>query len=532
MQERLKELPKKFLEYWNKWTSKQKTIVVSAVSGVILLIGILIFVLGRTKYVDLYTYPDTKTASQVVTLLQGNSITTKLASDNLTVKVDEKRYSEAIMAVSTSELADSSFGITGLLDTSITTTNGERLQRQHIYLKEDILKAILIIDGVADAQVSYFPKDTSNRILTESKEIPASIMLTTTEEFNKKKAPEMIAKFVAFALGNTNTDMIKVVDQKGEVLFDGPKDEDAELDITDKMAVRQSLQSDYIEAVTGALLMNGFTKVDVAPYLDINFDKVKQLYTEYLPLDGEDRGVLTHSKEASSKGTNGIGDIPGTDSNDENDYMLVGGETGNFQQSSAENYYEPSVRVTDTVYDTGTLSVENSSMAVTAVRVITRTEEELEVLGLLEDITFEEYKLRNSEPVQRNTDEQLIEVIAMATGISTQNIRLITYDVYEFVPKQAVERNWTFYLQILLAVLLIAFLLFVVFRGMAPVEVTDLEPELSIETLLATTKENQSLEDVEFTEQSETRKMIEKFFDENPESVAQLLRNWLNSDWE
>ena len=171
-------------------------------------------------------------------------------------------------------------------------------------------------------------------------------------------------------------------------------------------------------------------------------------------------------------------------------------------------------------------------MAVTAVRVITRTEEELEVLGLLEDITFEEYKLRNSEPVQRNTDEQLIEVIAMATGISTQNIRLITYDVYEFVPKQAVERNWTFYLQILLAVLLIAFLLFVVFRGMAPVEVTDLEPELSIETLLATTKENQSLEDVEFTEQSETRKMIEKFFDENPESVAQLLRNWLNSDWE
>ena len=89
MQERLKELPKKFLEYWNKWTSKQKTIVVSAVSGVILLIGILIFVLGRTKYVDLYTYPDTKTASQVVTLLQGNSITTKLASDNLTVKVDD-----------------------------------------------------------------------------------------------------------------------------------------------------------------------------------------------------------------------------------------------------------------------------------------------------------------------------------------------------------------------------------------------------------------------------------------------------------
>ena len=29
----------------------------------------------------------------------------------------------------------------------------------------------------------------------------------------------------------------------------------------------------------------------------------------------------------------------------------------------------------------------------------------------------------------------------------------------------------------------------------------------------------------------ETRKLIEKFVDENPEAVANLLRNWLNEDW-
>ena len=28
-----------------------------------------------------------------------------------------------------------------------------------------------------------------------------------------------------------------------------------------------------------------------------------------------------------------------------------------------------------------------------------------------------------------------------------------------------------------------------------------------------------------------TRKMIEKFVDENPEAAANLLRNWLNEDW-
>lgn len=532
MQERLKELPKKFLEYWNKWTSKQKTIVVSIVSGVILLIGILVFVLGRTKYVDLYTYTDTRTASNVVTLLQGNSIATKLASDNLTVRVDEKRYSEAIMAVSTSDLADSSFGIDGLLDTSITTTNWEHLQRLHILTEEKLLASIKIVNGVQDARINYFPKDTSNRILTVSQEIPVSVILVTTEEFNKKKSSETIAKMVAAAVGNQTTDNVKILNQKGELLYDGPKDEEEEIDITDKMAVRQRFQDAYIEMVKGALLMNGFTEVNVAPYLDINFDRVKEMFTDYLPLEGEDRGVLTELDEASSKGTNGIGDIPGTDSNDENDYMLVNGQNGEYQTSKEHGYYQPSVHIRDTVYDTGTLSVENSSIAVTARRIITRTEEELELRGELENTTFAEYVSQHSEPVQRPTDEQLIEIIAVATGIPARNVRLITYDVYEFVPKQEVARNWTFYLQILLAVLLVAFLLFVVFRGMAPVEVTDLEPELSIETLLATTKENQSLEDVEFNEQSETRKMIEKFFDENPEAVAQLLRNWLNSDWE
>ena len=30
---------------------------------------------------------------------------------------------------------------------------------------------------------------------------------------------------------------------------------------------------------------------------------------------------------------------------------------------------------------------------------------------------------------------------------------------------------------------------------------------------------------------SETRLMIEKFVDENPEAVASLLRNWLNEEW-
>ena len=58
------------------------------------------------------------------------------------------------------------------------------------------------------------------------------------------------------------------------------------------------------------------------------------------------------------------------------------------------------------------------------------------------------------------------------------------------------------------------------------------EPLVSVEEMLASTKENQpSVDDIDLQEKSETRKAIEKFVDENPEAVALLLRNWLNDDW-
>ena len=63
-------------------------------------------------------------------------------------------------------------------------------------------------------------------------------------------------------------------------------------------------------------------------------------------------------------------------------------------------------------------------------------------------------------------------------------------------------------------------------------EIVEVEPELSVEALLATTKENQTLDDIEFSDGSETMNQINKFVDENPEAVAALLRNWLNDDWE
>lgn len=129
-----------------------------------------------------------------------------------------------------------------------------------------------------------------------------------------------------------------------------------------------------------------------------------------------------------------------------------------------------------------------------------------------------------------STDE--INLISAATGVSANKITVLAYNVPQFVSSTKSSNGISNYLMIILTVLIIALLIFVILRGASPLAAEDEEPELSVEQLLATTKENQSLDDIEFSDKSETRKMIEKFVDENPEAVAQLLRNWLNDEWE
>mgnify|MGYP001076480681 CR=1 FL=1 len=51
MADRVKGLFGKVLEWWNKFTSKQKTILVSATAGIIVTIVIIAAVLTRPQYV-------------------------------------------------------------------------------------------------------------------------------------------------------------------------------------------------------------------------------------------------------------------------------------------------------------------------------------------------------------------------------------------------------------------------------------------------------------------------------------------------
>ena len=82
-----------------------------------------------------------------------------------------------------------------------------------------------------------------------------------------------------------------------------------------------------------------------------------------------------------------------------------------------------------------------------------------------------------------------------------------------------------------LILLILALLAFVILRSMMRERVPE-EPEepLPVDALLQSTPD-ETIEDIEVEPKSETRLVLEKFVEENPEAAANLLRNWLNEDW-
>lgn len=178
----------------------------------------------------------------------------------------------------------------------------------------------------------------------------------------------------------------------------------------------------------------------------------------------------------------------------------------------------------------GAIDYSASSMAISMISYREYHEGTVEAQGLLDGITWEEFKAANSADVRRQVDEEFYRMAADATGIDAEKITIIAYESPVFYDKEGINLSGTDVLSIVMIVLILALLAFVVLRSMGSRQNVSEEEELSVESMLQSTPES-TIEDIDLEAKSETRKMIEKFVDENPEAAATLLRNWLNEDW-
>lgn len=538
MLDKVKSIQTKLVEFWNRFTSKQKTLIITITAAVIFTLVALVVILNRTKYVELVTFDNTSDASTADGILTEAGIAHQVSGNGLTFTVDEKLESSARLALGENNIAtNADDDWEKLFDNSMSTTDSERQLKQKIVKQNDIGEELEQIEGVKQASVQITIPDKTNSLLSADKEASASVLLMTTKDFEESNI-EGIANYVATSLGNSTTDSVRIIDQTGALLFGGDGDTKSTTG-TSSAAIKIANQvTDNLEDRVRSLMISSgvYNDAEVTANLDIDLDE-QQIVDEhhYTDDEEEDTGPKTSYYYYSATNSDGVSGIPGTDSNDGEiqDYEILNGTVGSSDANVIKEEYHDSVTTTNTKKTIGTVNKDNSTIAVVLSKYVIYDEAQMKKTGQLKGTNFETFQEENSERNIIELDEETTALIEKATGFPANNIEVQAYEVPIFYPQEVTAADVaTNYLQFVLAALIVALLCFVVFKGMKPVEVTELEPELSVEALLATTKENQSLEDIEFSDKSATRQQIERFVDENPEEVALLLRNWLNDDWD
>ncbi len=535
IQEKIREIISKIVAWWKKFTMKQKLLLSGLVATVAIALVILGVVVTRPSYETLVIAESTKEASSIKELLDSDSsIDYKIMDDDLTFKVNKKSKTAAKYLLGTNDVVSDDYTLTDVLDGSFSTTEADKTKKYQLYLEEQLAEDLSGMDNIESAKVNLSIPVDDGTILSRNEQTYASVTLKLSKELAEGQA-EGLAKYIATAVGNDTTDAITILDSQTNVLFAGGDESSTAGALTKQLNQKKSESSRVKEEIRSVILgTNVFDNVEVGLNLDMDFSSKTTKDKQYSVAEGRDEGYLTSKDLYQQETTGGVGGVPGTDSNDQDTtYVIDDNNTSSNTVSDSSEQYALNSTETDTVDMGGTINYDSSSATVVAISYKYYNEDAMKKSGELDDQSFEEFVAANNERKEIQVPENYLTMISKATGFAEGNISVIAYEVPYFEYSTGSGRTVADYVEIALAVLIFALLGYVVFRSTRPEKVEELEPELSVESMLESTKASEEeLEDIGFTEKSETRILIEKFVDEKPEAAAALLRNWLEEEWD
>lgn len=535
MADKLKEIPEKILGWWKKFTSRQRTIIIVIAAAVVFTFVIVLYAFTKPQYTKLGTYENSTTAAKIVEILDGAGITHRESADARTVEVLHNQLSQANLAIASEGYVPDDLKYTDYVETGMSTTSADRNNQHTIFLAKYMENMFSEGAPVKDVKVMLNLAQNTGRLTETKQDSYAYIQVTVGDDFTAANATAM-AKGAATCLGNDSTANITIVDQNFNALFAGG-DEYSSMGIANSMQELQNQASLMITNSVKKVLLGTkqYTMIEVASHLDVDFSNYTRQVTEYYANDGYTDGMKTEEDTFTSETSNNVTGIPGTDSNGENDLTgYVNPDYNGGESSSNERHvaYQPNVSDTITTSPAGSIRYENSSLAVSMIRYREYYEEAVDRQGLLDGTSWEQFKEDNRASIRQEVDEEFYSMVANASGISTDRITIIAYEEPIFYDKEGFGVDATDIASIVMIVLILALLAFVILRSMGPrKKAAEEEPELPVEELLQSAPPEPTIEDIDVEAKSETRKMVEKFVDENPEAAANLLRNWLNEDW-
>ena len=163
MPEQLQKILDRVVEWWKKFSNKQRMLLISLTAVVILALVILGVVVSRPSYTTLIDCQNAKEASQVKDLLDGEGDIDYKVTDTTHFEVNKKDENKANWLLGSNNIDTTGFdlsdpNIKDYIDGSFSTTEADKQKLAKSYMEdklENVLAANDLIDSAKVTPVSY-----------------------------------------------------------------------------------------------------------------------------------------------------------------------------------------------------------------------------------------------------------------------------------------------------------------------------------------------------------------------------------------
>ncbi|MCL2572960.1 MAG: hypothetical protein FWE34_00230 [Defluviitaleaceae bacterium] len=556
MRDRLQAWYRTALEKWKNLTKSQKLKVAGIAAAVLVALVLTLFLAFRTDWQPAITGVDPATAAEVQSVLDDAGINWRTNTDTGIVYVPAQHRDLAVTTVlSSPALLDRAYTFQdAMADMGMGTTFTQQHEAILRVREGEVASMLMRQNHINSATVGLSIPNVPSFLIQATTPATATVSVSGARVLTPEDG-EAIALIVSRMVEGLAIENVSVVDDNLNVLFrDGQLGLSGGTGAAAEMAAAFSLEFHIRETYRNSILeILGplFDDVNPAFFLDIDWRIVNSVMTEFTSPLGDDtseglyqwREIIERAGDTVDGAPIGVpgldtqGGMPGGD--------LFAGATGPGTMSIEERELRAHYlqNMTETIFSAGLLPGQlltgSSAVSITLTNHTVHEQTRVEELGLLNDMTWREWEAymgTGGVVIDADQIEQLETHVSNATGIPTVSI-IIQYRNH-FIDEDITPLPIAEIILLSLVLLFVALLAFLMIRRTAPDVIEEIEPELSVEDMLVSSRlederaaEIERLAEIQHMD-SQVKEQLDKFATEMPESVAQLLRNWINEDWE
>ncbi len=520
MPEGIKKLLEKVKTFWSELEKSQKVRIYVMISVVLLAVIATLMMTLRVEYVPLFDSSTTVNLKPVVDYFDENNIKYKKGTNQVFVDSRKKKDIEFDLSTQGIVSPEVSFADTWS-KLSLTATEADKQNLWKNYLTNDLVYKLKKFENVENATVQYTkPEKTYWARDNAEEQGSAYVMLKTTSALTPDQV-DAAARVVAASIG-VPSDRVTIVDHNLNPLTRQGSSDLVRASTQDEMRRQRQieLESKVYDTFKIGLVQNAnFDTMSVSANPTLDFDTHKSVSKEYSAPDPDGQGYRNSYEYLEENLTNGdAGSIPGTDTNPQTAPSYQIGDDERSDYNRTQSYEERLFNETNSESEKalGKLVSNQSTMSI---------------------VLWYGKVVETADGLTPEYLEEVRNLASDATGIPSRNI---TVSIQKLVPepmpvvtladtlRELFDRYGLYMLMLILLVIMVVTAL--------PRKKTEVGLELATAEAAAGGVDQvemvESILDISIEEQSELKKQIDRFVQQNPDAVAQLLRNWIAEDWD